>query len=245
MNYKITGTRKQFEELYYAVGHYYTLYTGGDIRGYLNTVAISAFNKNIEKHHLSESRKFHEQDVIQCITKNINDILLEDRLPEGRKKEELADIENLYKTDLYSRVFNVNEKDFSMTVSSEELKMLSYICDTIMRFICGQTFAMVDGLMSCWSKFHNEDAEDYFRVHDLVHHDVKLLHILCWDQEENRYYGIHYNETSDILFDMHQVFRHALWEELPEKERTYMTVDSDIPQQNSSEPLLSINKEKE
>lgn len=246
MNYKITGTRKQFEVLFAAVGHYYTLYNGGDIRGVLNAVAFPAFDAKKEEFNLPEIRATHERAMIENIVNHVSDLIQKNKIDKESIIKGGVVIEKLYKTDLYFDAFNAYNDNFSsVAISSEELQLLSYICNTIMRFYCGQTFTMVDTLMNCWMRFHNDNTEEYYRVREEVKYDVELLHMLCWNQNVSENYGIHYNETVDILFDMHQVFRHALWKDLPEDKRRFFTVDSDEPKQSSDILLLSINKEKE
>lgn len=63
-----------------------------------------------------------------------------------------------------------------------------------------------------------------------------------WGMEWNAMYGVGYDDTADILFDLHQVLRKRLWEDRPEHEKSYITVDSDTPMRFGSEPLAKIEK---
>ena len=63
-----------------------------------------------------------------------------------------------------------------------------------------------------------------------------------WGLESNAMYGIHYDDTADILFSLHQVLRHQLW---LDGDRKFHGVDSDRPMQIGTEPLAEIEKIKE
>lgn len=58
----------------------------------------------------------------------------------------------------------------------------------------------------------------------------------------NTMYGIHYDDTADILFDIHQCIRHQLWEDRPESEKSHITVDAYPQMRAGSEPLAIIQK---
>lgn len=61
-----------------------------------------------------------------------------------------------------------------------------------------------------------------------------------WGLNWNANYGIHYDNTADIIWDMHCVIRHALWlaDENPEKSR--FTVDAFPAVCVGDEPLITV-----
>jgi hypothetical protein len=61
-----------------------------------------------------------------------------------------------------------------------------------------------------------------------------------WGLESNAMYGVHYDDTADVLFDLHQVLRHQLWLDRPETEKSHITVDADEAMRFGSEPLAII-----
>lgn len=63
-----------------------------------------------------------------------------------------------------------------------------------------------------------------------------------WGCEANAMYGVNYDDTADILFDMHQVLRHQLWLDSPEDQKSHITVDAYEAMQYGSEPLAIIKK---
>lgn len=246
MNYTIIGKKKQFKELYNSTNNYLRMFDG-NITDILNRVSMDAFLRRKDELKSSFELNNLAETMIHNIVVNIGffqDCDMNPMLDTRLQKREL--ISNLLNKlgDAFDDT-KTNEDNISMSFSSEEIRQLSYICDTISRFICGQTFAITDAIMEIWRNFHEDDVNKYCYTRTLIEGEVRLLHCLCWITMDHAYNGIHYNEQSDLLYDMHQVFRHALWEELPQDKKKYMTVDSDTPRQISGCPLLTINKEKE
>ena len=56
--------------------------------------------------------------------------------------------------------------------------------------------------------------------------------------------GVGYDDTADILFDLHQVLRHQLWLDRPEDKKSHITVDADEAMRFGSEPLAIIERAK-
>lgn len=61
-----------------------------------------------------------------------------------------------------------------------------------------------------------------------------------WGLERNAYYGIHYDELADLLFEMHQVMRHQLWLDNPD--RFELSVDGDEPLKLTNEPMIKVSR---
>ncbi|MBO7730948.1 MAG: hypothetical protein J6S67_00295 [Methanobrevibacter sp.] len=72
----------------------------------------------------------------------------------------------------------------------------------------------------------------------------KIIKKRFWNLEPRAMYGIHYDDTADILFSIHQVLRHQLWLDKPEDKKLHITVDSDEAMQIGSEPLAIIERKK-
>lgn len=64
-----------------------------------------------------------------------------------------------------------------------------------------------------------------------------------WGLESNSMHGILYDDTADILHDIHQVIRHQLWLDRPESEKSHITVDAYEAIQIGEEPLAIMERE--
>lgn len=63
-----------------------------------------------------------------------------------------------------------------------------------------------------------------------------------WGLGRQTLYGVYYDETADILFDIHCVIRHQLWLDKPDENKSTMTVDASEAMQFGKEPLAKIEK---
>ena len=61
-----------------------------------------------------------------------------------------------------------------------------------------------------------------------------------WGLEPNALYGVHYDNNGDTLWDIHQVIRHQLWKDNPNRQQ--FTVDADEAHQFGDEPLAYIKR---
>lgn len=147
-----------------------------------------------------------------------------------------------------------SEHIYNLKLTKRHVELLSYACDRLSRIICGQDWTYQEFLEEAWEKrckkatgkmmddewdggWHNmrQEAEDI----------CKKLKKRFWGLESNAMYGIHYDDTADILFSLHQVLRHQLWLDRPEDKKSHITVDSDEPMRIGSEPLAKIERIKE
>ena len=55
-------------------------------------------------------------------------------------------------------------------------------------------------------------------------------------------YGINYDQTADILWDIHQVLRHQLWLDKPDEDKSTITVDASEAMRAGDEPLINIKR---
>lgn len=77
-----------------------------------------------------------------------------------------------------------------------------------------------------------------FEAEDLCKYIKKRF----WGLESNALNGIHYDQTADILFDIHQVLRHQLWLDKPDENKSTITVDASEAMCFGDEPLIEIKK---
>lgn len=145
-------------------------------------------------------------------------------------------------------------KKFQIEVTERQLQLLSYACEKADRQIIGQLgISLEDDCLVAWEREYKKEnnikgalrtlPEEWYDVRAKVEKHIDELRQLCWKCDKFRYYGIKYDNTADTLWDMHRVFRHALWSERPE--RSYMTVDSENPSEilrYGSEPYARIIK---
>ena len=80
-----------------------------------------------------------------------------------------------------------------------------------------------------------EDAENILR-------EIKRR---FWGLGWNASYGIHYDDSADILFDIHQAIRHQLWKDTPDDKKSHSTVDACPAHQWGSEPLAIITSKED
>lgn len=149
--------------------------------------------------------------------------------------------------DIFVRINNaVESKDgkviFYLTI--KQIELLWHVCDSMCRVICGQSSTIASILMEAWSNLHEYIPEEYCNVKSRIDVHCNILHKLCFNFADNCYNGIGYDEDSDCLFDMCQVFRHVVWESKPEEKRTQYTTDA-FPAHKTSKiyNLINVNKE--
>ena len=144
------------------------------------------------------------------------------------------------------------EKTYNLKLTKRQVKILSYACDRLSRIICGQDWTMQEFLEQAWEKRCKEAVggsgmdKEWQGGWQNMRYDAEAVckHIKerFWGLESNAMYGIHYDDTADILFSLHQVLRHQLW---LDGDRKFHGVDSDRPMQIGTEPLAEIEKIKE
>lgn len=140
---------------------------------------------------------------------------------------------------------------YALELTERQAKLLSYACDRFSRLICGQDWTFQELMEDAWEKRCKEatgnrmdkewDGGWYAMRHEAEEtaHNIKKR---FWGLERNAMYGIHYDDTADILFDLHQLIRHQLWLDRPESERSTITVDASEAMQVGSEPLAKISR---
>ena len=148
---------------------------------------------------------------------------------------------------------NKNKHIYTLHLTKLQVEILSYACDRFSRLICGQDWTFQDLFEAAWEKRckeavggHGMDKEwegGWQNMRDdaeVMSNEIKRRY---WGLERNAMYGIHYDDTADILYDIHQVLRHQLWLDRPEDKKSHITVDADDAMQFGKEPLARIEKQ--
>lgn len=142
------------------------------------------------------------------------------------------------------------EHIYNLQLTEKQAKLLSYACDRLSRIIEGQDWTYQEFMEEAWEKrckeaigkmmddewdggWHNmrQDAEEI----------CKKIKKRFWGCEANAMYGIGYDDTADILFDIHRVLRHQFYKD--RGDTSFSTVDSENPTSSiGTEPLAVISK---
>ncbi len=140
---------------------------------------------------------------------------------------------------------------YNLQLTERQAKLLSYACDQFSRLICGQDWSFQELMEAAWEKrckeatgYIMDDAWDggWHAMRHEAEDLCKQIKKRFWGLARIALYGVHYNETSDILFDLHQVIRHQLWLDRPDDDKSYMTVDASEAVAFSDEPLAVIKR---
>ena len=126
-----------------------------------------------------------------------------------------------------------NDKQFTITLSERQLRLLAYACRVTDRLIIGQlNFSLQECCESAFEKLHKDDkakkigSDDWYVMRFVVEKAIQTLRKLCWGVEYGEDYGLGYDSTADILFDMQKVMEHALWLEKDPQKRSNWTNDA-------------------
>lgn len=149
---------------------------------------------------------------------------------------------------------------YLVSVNNSQLKLLSSSCEQYSRFITGQfDYTLQDAVEEAWEQRYvathplREDGRKDFGIGTPEWYDVRNrteeiindIRWTCWPCSPNSSYGIHYDEYSDMLWDMYEVFRHQLWLDRPEDKKVNYTVDAYPACRWSDQSLPIIYKEVE
>lgn len=118
-----------------------------------------------------------------------------------------------------------NDKQFTITLSERQLRLLAYACRVTDRLIIGQlNFSLQECCESAFEKLYKGKeagkigSDEWYYMQYEVTEAIQKLRKLCWGVEYGENHGLGYDESADILFDMQKVMEHALWlEEDPDK----------------------------
>ena len=124
---------------------------------------------------------------------------------------------------------NNENKQFTITLSERQLRILAYACRVTDRLIIGQLdYSLQECCEAAFEKLHKDDeagkigSDMWYTMRYVVEKSMDILRKLCWGVERITNHGIYYDEDADVLFDMQKVIEHALWlEKDPEKRPKY------------------------
>ncbi len=145
------------------------------------------------------------------------------------------------------------EHIYNLQLTKRQAEILSYACDRLSRIICGQDWTYQEFLEEAWEKrckkatgnsMDKEWAGGWYNMRHEAEEICKNIKKRFWGLERNAMYGIHYDDTADILFDLHQCIRHQLWLDRPDSEKSTITVDASDAMRVGSEPLAIIENTK-
>lgn len=140
---------------------------------------------------------------------------------------------------------------YTLHLTKRQVELLSYACDQFSRLIIGQDWSYQDLFEQAWEKrckkatgkmMDNEWDGGWQAMRDDAEKISKEVKKRFWGLDSRAMYGIHYDDTADILWSIHQVLRHQLWLDKPEDKKSHITVDSDEAMQVGSEPLAKIER---
>ena len=145
-------------------------------------------------------------------------------------------------------------KKYILEMNERQARLLSWALDTLPRLIEGQNFAFQDLLESAWEKrckqatgkmMDDEFEGGWNKMREDAETFCKEIKKRFWDLAPNADYGIHYDDTADILWDMYQVIRHQLWMDNPDPEKPRWTVDASPATQFGDEPLIIVKPKRQ
>lgn len=137
---------------------------------------------------------------------------------------------------------------YQLELTERQAKLLSYACDRLSRIICGQDWTYQEFMEEAWEKrckdatgnlMDKEWDGGWSAMREDAEEMCKKIKKRFWGMDSNAMYGIHYDDTADILFSLHTVIRHQIW---LDGDRNFHGVDSDEPLRIGSEPLATIRR---
>lgn len=147
---------------------------------------------------------------------------------------------------------NKNNPVYRLELTERQARLLSYACDQFSRLICGQDNAFQELMEAAWEKRckeavggHGMDKEWDGGWYNMRHDAEEICRNIkkrFWGLDRQSLYGVYYDETADILFDIHCVIRHQLWLDRPDEDKSTMTVDAFEAMQFGKEPLVKMEK---
>lgn len=155
-----------------------------------------------------------------------------------------------------SKATTTDEKRYIIELSEKQLRALSYVCDMYPRLIEGQGHAYQDLFEAAWEKrckkatgkmMDDEFEGGWQKMREDAETVCNEIKRRFWDLAPNSDYGIHYDDYADMIWDMYQVMRHALWREMDAaaKEMTRWSVDAFPASQFGNEPMITVKPKEE
>lgn len=139
---------------------------------------------------------------------------------------------------------------YNLKLTERQARLLSLACDQFSRLIEGQNWTYQELFEAAWEKRckeavgHGMDKEwdgGWRAMREEAEALTKQIKKRFWGLESNTFYGIYYDKSADILYDIHRVIRHQLWEDNPKHLQS--TVDAESPSSSiGDEPLAKIER---
>ena len=145
-------------------------------------------------------------------------------------------------------------KKYIIELTEEQTRLLSWACDQLPRLIEGQDWSFQQLMEEAWEKRCKEATGKYMddewdggwhAMREEAERICKEIKQKFWGLPAHAMNGIHYDDTADILFDIHQAIRHQLWKDNPNPNKSHITVDSSPATQFGSESLIKIESKEE
>lgn len=145
-------------------------------------------------------------------------------------------------------------KKYTIELTEKQARLLSWACDRLPRLIQGQDWTFQELLEEAWEKrckdatgkyMDDEWEGGWFAMRKYAERLCKEIKQKFWGLPANAMHGIHYDDTADILWDIHQVIRHKLWQDVPDPNKSRMTVDASPASQVGSEPLCKVTSKED
>ena len=143
-------------------------------------------------------------------------------------------------------------KKYIIEMNERQARLLSWVCDTFPRLMEGQDHAFQVLFESAWEKrckkatgkmMDDEFEGGWDKMRDDAETFCKEIKRRFWLLEPNANFGLHYDDTSDIIWDIHQAIRHELWLNNPDK--LNYTVDASPAFQFGPEPIIKVTSKDE
>lgn len=136
---------------------------------------------------------------------------------------------------------DADKRLYSIKLTKHQLEVISDACECHSRNICGQLDAGLDeviekGIERAYTSATFDKRHEIRETARMKLYEIKSL---VWDLGPGTNMGIHYDEKSDILFDIHQVIRHFLWKLRPEPKSSCCNCASPAHQWGK-EPLITV-----
>lgn len=147
----------------------------------------------------------------------------------------------------------MSEKKYILELTEKQARLLSYACDQFSRLIMGQDWSFQELLEAAWEKrckkatgkpMDDEWDGGWHAMREEAERACREIKRKFWGLPSNTLNGVHYDDTADILYDIHQVLRLALWKDLPEP-KSHITVDASPAHQFGDEPLIKVTSKEE
>ena len=144
-------------------------------------------------------------------------------------------------------------KKYIIEMNERQARLLSYVCDTFPRLVCGQDRAYQDLFEEAWKKrckkatgkmMDDEFEGGWQKMREDAETFCKEIKRRFWNLPPNASYGVTYDDTADIIWDIHQCLRYELWLNRDEP-KPHSTVDAFPACQFGKEPLVKVTSKDE